>query len=140
MTIVGELPPAWLAKEGGEGVEITGAVPDVGPYLERAAVVVAPLDRGAGMRVKVLEALAAGKAVVCTALAAEGLAVRHGEHLLLAEADEDFASAVVRLLSDPDARRRLGERAHLWATHNAGWDRPVAGYCTMYEELLRGSR
>ena len=75
---------------------VTGEVPDVRPYLDRASVVVAPLRLGGGMRVKVAEALAAGKAVVATPLAAEGLGASHGDQLLLAHDAEAIAEAVQR--------------------------------------------
>ena len=71
-------------------------------------MVVAPLRLGGGTRVKVLEALAAGKAVVASPLAAEGIGAVDGEHLLLAESDEELADATTRLLADPDARAPSG--------------------------------
>ena len=100
-----------MRELAGDDVVVTGRVQDVTPYLDRAAVVVAPLRLGGGTRVKVLEALAAGKAVVASPLAAEGITQCDGEHLLLAESDEEFADATTRLLDDPDARSALGRRA-----------------------------
>ena len=76
--------------------------------------VIAPLLSGSGTRFKILEAWAAGRAVVSTTLGAEGLARVDGEHLLLADDPDDFADAVLRLWNDPPLRARLGEagRAH----------------------------
>ena len=75
LTIVGASPTPEVRALAGEAVSVTGPVDDVVPYLDRAAVVAAPIRLGGGMRVKVLEALAAGKAVVATPLAVEGLDV-----------------------------------------------------------------
>ena len=75
LRLVGAEVPASVLALAGDGVEVFANVPDVTPFLERASVVVAPLRMGSGMRVKVLEALAAGKALVATPLAVEGLAI-----------------------------------------------------------------
>ena len=99
----------------GESVTVHGDVPDVFPYLDAAAVVAAPIRYGGGMRVKVLEALASGKAMVATPLALEGLAVRDGEHVLVAETDEEFAAALSSLLDAPQKRRADRHRRREWA-------------------------
>lgn len=136
LTIVGAAPTEEVAALAGDGVSVTGKVPDVAPYLDRAAVVAAPIRIGGGMRVKVLEALAAGKAVVATPLAAEGLDVVSGEQLEIAASDEEFASALARLVADESRRRELAERARAWAGERLGWDNAVAGYEQLYRELL----
>src|SRR5205823_4969433 len=84
-------------------------------------VVVAPIRRGGGMRVKVLEALAGGKAVVASPLAAEGLEV--ADQLVLAETDDEFVGAISRLLAEPERRRELAERARRFALERLGWAR-----------------
>jgi glycosyltransferase involved in cell wall biosynthesis len=94
-----------------DGVELVGTVPDVRPYLARAAVVVVPLLVGGGTRIKIFEALAMGKALVSTTIGAEGLPVSSGNHLLLADTPSDFAQAVVQLLNDGSQRARLGQTA-----------------------------
>src|SRR2546422_10461962 len=96
-------------------VIVTGPVPDVTPYLDRTAIVVVPLRLGGGMRVKVLEALAAGKAMIASPLAVEGLAVVDGEHAVLAETDQQFCDAIVQLLADPARRAALAGSARAWA-------------------------
>jgi glycosyltransferase involved in cell wall biosynthesis len=115
-------------------------VPDVAPYLDAAAVVVVPLRLGGGMRVKVLEALGAGKAVVCSPLAAEGLDVADGAELLLAESDEEFAAAIARLLGDAALRRALGASARNWARERASAGDRIAAYEALYRELVTPSR
>lgn len=137
LQIVGPAPPPEVEGLSSASIEVTGWVPDVTPYLDRASVVVAPLRRGGGMRVKVLEALAAGKAVVASTLAVEGLNVRPGEQCLLAETDQEFVEAVQRLLSDADLRASLAARARTWALANLGWDRAVDAFEDLYQRLER---
>jgi polysaccharide biosynthesis protein PslH len=107
---------------GSPGVRITDWVPDFAPYLANAAVYACPLRIGSGTKLKVLEAMAASKAIVATSVAAEGLAVRDGEHMLIADTPENFAGAVCRLLADVDLRRRLGLAAYHLARSEYAWD------------------
>jgi glycosyltransferase involved in cell wall biosynthesis len=136
LTIVGDRPTARLRQLAQAHVQITGRVPDVRPYLERAAVVVAPLRIGGGMRVKVLEALAAGKSVVASPLAVEGLDLHAGEQIVFAETDRQFGEAIVALLSDPDRRARIARNARDWACAHLGWEGSVAAYEQLYRSLL----
>jgi glycosyltransferase involved in cell wall biosynthesis len=134
--LVGEQPPVELTGMATPTTHITGRVPDPTPYLDHAAVFVAPLRSGGGMRVKVLEALAAGKAIVATPRAVEGLSVVHGEQLYLAETDDGFARAIVELLDSPERRLRLASRARAWACAHLGWDPSVAKYESLYSRLI----
>jgi glycosyltransferase involved in cell wall biosynthesis len=88
------------------------------------------------MRVKVAEALAAGKAVVATSLAAEGLGARDGEHLAIAESEDAIADALAALLADPVEREALARRARAFAIATLGWDGPVAAFERLYAQLL----
>lgn len=91
-----------------EGVELTGYVEDVRALIARSAVEVVPLRQGGGTRLKILEAMAVGTPVVSTSKGAEGLDLRDGEDLLIADGHAAFAAATTRLLSQPDLRARLG--------------------------------
>jgi polysaccharide biosynthesis protein PslH len=104
--LVGKDAPAELERN--PGVKAIGTVPDVRPYLHQASVIVVPLRAGSGTRIKILEALAAGKPVVTTSVGMEGLNVEDGRHLLVADSPEEFAKAVVSLLNNPGLRHRLG--------------------------------
>ena len=135
--IVGADPPPELRRGVGGGIEVTGRVPDVTPYLDAAAVFAAPLQLGGGMRVKVLEALAAGKAVVASSRAVEGLDVANEDQLLLAESDQEAAAAIVGLLREPGRRLALARRAREWATANLGQERVTLAFEQLYASLLR---
>jgi len=133
LRLVGAEPPPELLELAGERIEVAASVPDVTPELDRAAVVAIPLRLGGGMRVKTLEALAAGKAVVASPAAVEGIDVTDGVQIRLAEDDEEFAAAISELLASPERRATLGAAARAWAMRHAGWDARV----DEHERLLR---
>jgi polysaccharide biosynthesis protein PslH len=136
VTIIGDRPPPEVQKMAGENVTIAGYVPNVTPYLDQAALFVAPLRSGGGIRIKLLEALAAGKAVVATPLAAEGLDLIDGEQICLAEGDEQLAGQIVDLLACPEKRAALGSRARDWACTHLGWGESIKRYEAFYAKLL----
>ena len=98
--------PAVRRLAAEPGVEVTGRVDDVRPYLATSTVNVVPLRIGGGTRLKIFEAMAAGRAVVSTSIGAEGLPTENGRHLLLADDPTAFARSVVTLLRDAETRRR----------------------------------
>jgi glycosyltransferase involved in cell wall biosynthesis len=116
--------------------DVTGAVPSVAPYVNDAAVVVLPIRLGGGMRVKLLEALAAGKAIVASPRAAAGLAVTPGVELELAETDDEFVDAVVALLQDSARRLALARNGRAWAIEHLGWNGRVQSYDALYRSVL----
>jgi sugar transferase (PEP-CTERM/EpsH1 system associated) len=127
LSIVGRAPtPAVRRLAADHGVEVTGRVDDVRPYMREAAVYVVPLRIGGGTRLKIFEAMAMAKAVVSTAVGAEGLPVTGGEHLLLADEPRGFARAVVRLLRDLDRRRAIEQAARQLVVSQYDWS-VVAG-------------
>ena len=140
LELVGQEPGEEILALAGDRVSVHGSVPDVTPYLDRAAVFVAPIRMGGGMRVKVLEALAAGKAVVATRRAAEGLKVQPGEQLLVADDEDQIVEASVQLLLDTHRRRRLAKEARLWAETHLGWDEGVAAFENLYASLTEARR
>jgi sugar transferase (PEP-CTERM/EpsH1 system associated) len=125
LDVVGRNPsPAVLSLARRDTrVRVTGTVPDVRPYLEAARVFVVPLRIGGGTRLKIFEAMAMEKAIVTTSIGAEGLPVRHGEHVLLADTPAEFADAVLRLLRDPAYAASLGARAAELVRSRFGWIR-----------------
>lgn len=110
-TIVGRRPSAAVqALAQTPGVIVTGSVPDARPYVWSSAVYVVPMRIGGGVRFKVLEALAMGKAVVTTPMGVDGIALTPGHDAEVATLPQQFAQAVVQLLNDPARRAELGRQ------------------------------
>lgn len=123
LDIVGRAPPSSvLALNERPGITVVGPVPLMSPYFERAHAVIVPILTGAGIRVKIVEAMAAGRPIVSTSLGWEGLPhLIPGEHLLVADGPAQFAAATVRLLNEPDLRRRLAGQARSLAERHYDW-------------------
>jgi glycosyltransferase involved in cell wall biosynthesis len=136
LDIVGHKPGDEIRALAGDAVSVYASVPDVSPYLDRAAVVVAPIRLGGSMRMKVLEALAAGKALVATPLAAEGVEAVPDEHFVLAADEDELVEAIARLVLEPERRRALGQGAREWAEQNLGWERGVEAFERLYDDLV----
>jgi glycosyltransferase involved in cell wall biosynthesis len=137
LELVGADPTPAMREAAGPGTTLHGRVASVRTHLERAAVVAVPIRLGGGMRVKVLEALAAGKAVVASPLAVAGLDVVDGRDFLLAETQDEFAEAICALLGDRERRIALGRAARAWAEEHLGWGAIVEAYEQLYRELGR---
>ncbi len=133
--VVGHAPDDLAGRLREQGVEVTGYVDEIIPYVAGAGVAVVPLRTGGGTRLKIIEALAIGTPVVSTTVGAEGLDVVDGEHLLLADTPEGFAAAVVRALSDADLRRRVEVAGRRLATERYDWR--AAG--SRLRELVEGT-
>ena len=115
LNLVGIYPPKEVLSLAGDAIHVLGAVPQVEPFLRRATLVLAPMRIGGGMRMKVLQAMALGKAVITTPRGAEGLAVDGQEPpLLIASKAEELADAAGRLLENHAEREELGERARAY--------------------------
>jgi glycosyltransferase involved in cell wall biosynthesis len=124
LRIVGRKPPESVSKRysGLPGIEFVGEVNEVGSHLDRATVIIVPLRIGGGSRIKILEALAAGKAVISTTIGAEGLDVISGEHLLIADSPAAFAGGIEELLGSTQMRRHLGANGRNLVAARYGWD------------------
>jgi O-antigen biosynthesis protein len=133
-------PPAHAYGDLAEHVEMLGYVDDVRDALARYAVFVCPILSGSGVRVKLLEAFAAGMPVVSTVVGAEGLAVKDGELCALADDPAEFAARVAELLADPQRAAQLARRARTEVVDN--WDMAAITRRleASYREALRGKR
>jgi glycosyltransferase involved in cell wall biosynthesis len=118
LTVIGPAAPEAVRSLACDDIRVTGAVPDLRPFLTQAAVVLAPIRIGGGMRMKVLEAMALRRAVVTTTRGTEGLEPARGAAVAVADTGEAFVREVDRLLSDPAARAALGDRALAYAVAN----------------------
>ncbi len=132
LRIVGRNPDRRVKKWASESIEVTGRVPSVVEHLRQSAVVIVPLRIGGGTRLKIYEAMATAKAVVSTTVGAEGLDVRHGQDIMLADDSRSFAQAVIMLLRDRELRRRY-ERAAAETAARCDW--PAIG--ERFSEVLR---
>jgi polysaccharide biosynthesis protein PslH len=140
LELVGHQPGQEVRALAGGAISVPGSVPDVTAYLDRAAVVVAPIRLGGSMRMKVLEPLAAGKALVATPRAAAGVEAAAGEHYVLAADEDELVEALVGLLLDRDRRRALGASARRWSEENLGWAKGVAAFEGLYDALQSRDR
>ncbi|GAP62173.1 hypothetical protein ARMA_0596 [Ardenticatena maritima] len=139
--IVGQRPTAAVQALGEiEGIHVTGAVPDIEPYLEGASVVIAPLRMGSGTRLKVLQALSMARPMVSTTLGCAGLGVRHNEHLAIADTPETFAAHTIDLLTNPNAARAMAARGREYVRAHYDWRVLVPRLETLYETLLEHAR
>jgi glycosyltransferase involved in cell wall biosynthesis len=132
LRIVGRNPDRRVKKWASESIEVTGRVPSVVDYLHQSAVVIVPLRIGGGTRLKIYEAMATAKAVVSTTVGAEGLDVRHGRDIILADDTRSFSQAVIMLLRDRELRRRY-ERAAAETAARCDW--PAIG--ERFHEVLQ---
>lgn len=122
------------------GIELTGYVDDVRPYIARAACYVVPLRVGGGTRLKILDAWAMGKAIVSTPVGCEGLEAHDGENILIRDSADGFAQAIRQVLADPALRERLGAAARSTVERVYSW--PVVGETlrSLYLPLVQGAR
>ncbi|MCB9139518.1 MAG: glycosyltransferase [Caldilineaceae bacterium] len=122
LTITGSTTGADLSKLAlDNSVRLTGYVDDVRIPVAEAAVAIAPIRQGGGTRLKILEAMALGTPVVATSKAAESLNVQDGEHLLIADASQQFADSVVRLLNNRTLSHRLQQAARRRVIEQYDW-------------------
>lgn len=120
--IVGRDPRAEVSALENEHIHVTGRVDDVRPYYERCAISIVPLRAGGGTRLKILEAMALGRPVVSTTVGCEGLHVKHGSHLLIADTPETFAEQTIRLLADHPLYQAITRNARRLVEDEYGWD------------------
>lgn len=141
--IVGKDPPAHLrqlANANPAHVTVTGEVPDVRPYLQRATLAVAPVLYGAGIQNKVLEALACGAPVIASRQAVSALAGQPAQALVVADSGAAMAEAIVHLLAAPARRAELGQAGRAYVEQYHDWNAAAAQLEAIYAELIRQAR
>lgn len=140
--VVGIAPPREIVDfaRRDDSVRVHGFVDDLGAWLAKATVFVVPLRMGGGTRLKILDAMAMGKAIVSTRLGAEGLDLAAGEEIILEDEPELFARTIVRLINDPGLRQALGRRARERVVRDYSWDKIGRDLQCLYEEVAAGGR
>jgi glycosyltransferase involved in cell wall biosynthesis len=128
--------PELRASLAAAGVEVWSPVADMREVLAGASVVIVPLRSGGGTRLKILEAFGAGRAVVSTALGAEGIEAEHGHQLLIADSAERIAADVAALLDDPARRSALAANGRALAEERYGWDAIAGALVDDLEEVV----
>jgi len=126
LLLVGHDPSPQVRALASPSIEVTGTVADVGPYLARARIAVAPLRSGGGTRLKILEALDACRPVVATSTAVDGFEDLVGRGVVVADSAAEMVDAVAELLADPAAAYQLGTEGHHAVAADHGWDASLA--------------
>jgi glycosyltransferase involved in cell wall biosynthesis len=127
--------PEWTSDENA-GVHVLGEVDDAAATYDTPSVVVVPLHAGSGMRIKIAEALAAGRPIVTTTKGMTGLPLEHEEHVMVADTPEHFAKALVELLSNGDKATAMGQRGRAWAQVNLQHRARAERLTAFLEELV----
>ena len=117
------------------GVEVEGFVADVRPAYRRATLVIAPLVASAGTNIKILEAMAMGKAVVSTEAGIHGLDLDRGKDVIVADSGVEMADAIARLVDHPEERIAIERRARRTAERAYSWDAMTERQIALYREL-----
>ncbi len=136
VTWVGRAKPDVIASYAKRGVELTGHVDDIRPYVGSAACYVVPLRIGGGTRLKILDAWAMGKAVVSTSVGCEGLDAVDGQNILIRDDPSAFAAAVMMVLRDSGLRASLERNARATAEQKYSWTVIGEKMRKVYEEVL----
>jgi sugar transferase (PEP-CTERM/EpsH1 system associated) len=141
LQIVGAAPtPRVLALGGIEGVTVTGAVPDVRPYVQNSAVTIAPLAIARGTQNKILEAMAMAVPVIASRIAAGGVDAVPGEHLLVADSPEQLCDAVLRVVGDTSERARLAQAGRARMLSHHAWPSAMSRLDGIIERSIRPAR
>ncbi|MEJ2706545.1 MAG: glycosyltransferase family 4 protein [Anaerolineales bacterium] len=148
LTIIGKNPPAdflRMAEQFPQQINVTGYVPDLDPYMQKAALMVVAVRAGGGMRVRILEAFARGMPVVTTTVGLEGIDGRPGEDVLVADTPEAFSRQVLQLLENLDLQaslaengRRLAEQKYDWHVILQKMDQVYNGFGTLEKSSEQG--
>lgn len=136
-SIAGKRPSARVKKFACKNIIVTGEVPDIRQYLREALIFVAPFRIGTGLKHKILEAMAMGIPVVSTTLGANGIDVKSGEDIILADTPEEFAKACVNLYNNDSLREKIIKNASALVREKYSWERIGQGFEDMLKEVLK---
>ncbi|MCY7344764.1 MAG: glycosyltransferase [Pyrinomonadaceae bacterium] len=142
LTVVGRNPFPKLveASKKDQAIVVTGRVPDVRPFMEKASVYIVPIRIGGGTRLKIYEAMAMELPIVSTKIGAEGLPLRDGAEILLRDTPDKFAEAVVKLLKDKSFAGKIGEQAAQTVREKFGWQKVADDFAQLCEQAIEVRR
>jgi sugar transferase (PEP-CTERM/EpsH1 system associated) len=137
--VIGRYPEAALVDEikADPSVELCGLVDDIRPHVHAAAVYIVPLRIGGGTRLKILDALAMGKAIVSTSIGCEGLEIEHGRNIVVADTPQAFADEVLALLGEPARAAAIGQAGRERVLERYDWSAVGRGLALAYEATVR---
>lgn len=135
--IIGRNPPASIrALAADPAIEVTGTVPEVQPHVHECRVIAVPLLAGGGTRIKIFEAMAMGVPVISTTIGAEGLPVRHGEEIEIADDAESFAQGTLKLLADAAAAARMALNARELMEQRFSWRFAASKFVELCQQAM----
>ncbi len=137
LLLVGNNPPDALRHLANADIEVTGRVPDMRPYLEQAAVFISPLRFGAGIKNKVLEAMAMRKPLVATPLSGEGIGLVEGKHVLYGNTSDELAAATIKLLRSSELQHDMGLANRQLIETRFTWERVDEMYEALYQQISK---
>ncbi len=136
LKLIGKFMPAWLKNYKDSSVDVLGYVDRVQPYLNKAAVYIAPLFVGGGIRIKILEAMAMKLPVVASPVAAEGINAGSEQGLYVSNNKDEFTDNIIRLTQNPDLARHSGKSARNYIIKEYSWKRNVGIMLDEYRKLV----
>ncbi len=134
--LAGREMPAWLKNLKMKGVVIDGEVPDAAIYMGNHSIMVVPLFSGSGIRIKIVEGMLAGKAIVTTAIGAEGIDCNNGENILIADNRDAFIEKIGLLLENPSLIPEFGGKAHQTVIRNHDNRQLMRKISDFYRDIL----
>ena len=137
LCLAGRMMPAWLRGLKMRNVEVVGEVPNAWEFIQQHAVMIVPLLSGSGIRVKIVEAMMAGKAVISTRIGAEGIEYVDGTHLIIADTRDQFVTAIERVMNDAGLRKSLGENARSLMLSKHDNNKLIDNLSGFYQRLIQ---
>ena len=137
LTLVGRDPTPDILALANDRIFVTGAVEDIRPYVWEAEVFVCPLQSGAGIKNKLLQAWAMGKSVVATNLSIAGLGARNGENIRIADNTDEISKAALELMIDKDQRKILGKNGRILVETEFTWQSQANLFSKLIENLIQ---
>jgi glycosyltransferase involved in cell wall biosynthesis len=134
--VVGSAPPPEVQRwNGTNGVLVTGFVDDVMPLMHRCSAMIVPLLSGSGMRIKIVEAMAASLPVITTSVGVEGIEAVDGKHVLVGDRPDELRAHMDHILADPASANEMAQKAHQLAVDHYEWASIAKGFVEVYDSL-----